>query len=170
MSTPRGRSTVSGYDPFDVGGLPRPFGPRRGLSYGAGDHRLGAQHDARLLSDGTLTVFDNRTDLPQARPRAVRYRIDESARTATLLRSITDPDVAASFCCGSARRLPNSDWLINWGQGSASIGGYKPDGERTFLLKFDSTFSYRAQPVPPGAVSAQQLRDGMDAMCASGCG
>jgi Arylsulfotransferase (ASST) len=132
-------------------------------------YTFGGQHDARLLPDGTVTAFDNRTGLSQP-PRAVRFRINESAGTATFLQSITDPDVSTSFCCGSARRLPNSDWLIDWGQGSGSIGGYKPDGERTFLLHFDSTFSYRAQPVPSGAISIQKLRDGMNAMCASGCG
>ena len=51
-------------------------------------------------------------------------------------------------------------------QGAGSIGGYKPDGERTFLLTFDSTFSYRAQPVPRACVTAQDLRQGMDAMAA----
>ena len=41
---------------------------------------FGAQHDARLLPDGTVTVFDNRTNLGQKRPRAVRFRIDEAGR------------------------------------------------------------------------------------------
>ena len=41
-------------------------------------HTFGAQHDARLLSDGTLTVFDNRTSLHDRRPRAVRFRIDRA--------------------------------------------------------------------------------------------
>ena len=54
-------------------------------------YTFGAQHDARLLPDGTLTVFDNRTNLSDPRPRAVRFRIDEQARTATFLGSITDP-------------------------------------------------------------------------------
>ena len=58
------------------------------------DYTLGAQHDARLLPDGTLTLFDNRTKLPHRTPRAVRYRINQERGTATLLRSITDPDVA----------------------------------------------------------------------------
>jgi hypothetical protein len=136
---------------------------------------LGAQHDARLLGDGTLSVFDNRTELTDPRPRMVRYRIKQAARTATLLESISDPDVPTSYCCGSARRLPNRDWLIDWGQAAwkarsgGSIGGYTPDGERTFLLSFDSTFSYRAQPVPPGAVTRRALRKGMTAICSPGC-
>jgi hypothetical protein len=128
-------------------------------------YTLGAQHDARLLSDGTVTVFDNRTGLNSG-PEAVRFSIDEQSGTATLLESITDPSVTGSSCCGSARRLRNGEWLIDWG-GHRPIGGYKPDGERTFLLRFDHTFSYRAQPVPSGVLSVEDLRRGMNAMYAS---
>ena len=119
----------------------------------------------RLLPGGSLTVFDNRSNLNQP-PRAVRYRIDEQNMTATLLQSISDPDVSVSNCCGSARRLGNEDWLIDWGQ-NQPIGGYKPDGKRTFLLRFDSNYSYRAEPVPSGAVSAKDLRAAMSAMYAT---
>jgi hypothetical protein len=133
-------------------------------------YTFGAQHDARLLPDGTLTVFDNRTNLANRMPRAVRYRIDQTTGTATLLQSITDPDVPVSNCCGSARRLGNGYWLIDWGQ-RKPIGGYKPDGERTFLLTFHSNFSYRAEPVSTGVLSVRDLRQGMSAMCSSsGCG
>jgi hypothetical protein len=133
-------------------------------------YTFGGQHDARLASDGTLSVFDNRTGLKDEKPRAVRYRIDQAAGTATLVGQVGDPAATASYRCGSARVLPNQDWLIDWGQtsrqGAGSIGGYTPDGARTFLLAFDSTFSYRAQPVPAGVLSAQDLRAGMDAMAA----
>jgi hypothetical protein len=133
-------------------------------------YTFGGQHDARLVPGGTLSVFDNRTGLNDPAPRAVRYRIDQAAGTATLVQQISDPDIAASYRCGSARLLADQDWLIDWGQnsrqGAGSIGGYAPDGERTFLLTFDSTFSYRAQPVPAGVLTAQDLRDGMDAMAA----
>jgi hypothetical protein len=131
-------------------------------------YTFGGQHDARLLPDGTLTVFDNRTGLSQP-PRAVRYRIDEQARTATLLESISDPGDPSSICCGSARRLDNADWLIDWGF-EGVIGGYEPSGRRTFRLRLTPYWSYRAEPVPMGAVSAQDLRQAMDAMCSSGCG
>jgi hypothetical protein len=124
-------------------------------------YTFGAQHDARLLPDGTVTAFDNRTYLNQ-RPRAVRFRINEGTRTATLLDSISDPDVSTSGCCGSARRLGNGDWLIYWGGPSNLTGGYQPNGQRTFLLKIFG--SYRAEPVPAGVLSAQELRQGMNAM------
>ncbi len=135
---------------------------------------LGAQHDARLLSDGTMTVFDNRSNLRHRKPRAVRFRIDEAAGTATHLGSITDPGVPISHCCGSARRLDNGHWLIAWGKDASGetgpIGGYKANGARTFLLTFELGFSYRAEPVPAGVVSAAALRQAMTAMCSSGCG
>jgi len=128
---------------------------------------FGAQHDARLLADGTVTVFDNRTNLGQKRPRAVRFRIDETTGTATLVQSITDPAVPSSYCCGSARRLANGEWLIAWGRKNP-VGGYRPNGERTFLLTPDSGWSYRAEPVPAGVVTAEDLRDGMRAMANPG--
>ncbi len=123
-------------------------------------YTFGAQHDARLLPDGTMTVFDNRTHLADQRPRAVRYRIDEQSGTATLLRSITDPQVTYSNCCGSARRLNNGHWLIYWGP-TLGIGGYEPNGQRTFFLSFKS--SYRVEPAPAGALSAEVLREAMNA-------
>ena len=111
-------------------------------------YTFGGQHDARLLPDGTLTVFDNRTDLGSP-PRAVRFRIDETAGTATLLNSISDPNVPASQCCGSARRLANGDWLIDWGEAkNHPIGGYKPNGQRTFLLDLPRRPAIEQSPFP----------------------
>jgi len=127
-----------------------------------GDYPLGAQHDARLESDGTVTVFDNRTGLGDA-PRAVRYRIDRDRSRARLVQSIADADVPFSFCCGSARRLDSGNWLIGWG-GNPVVGGYDGDGNRLFNLRLDVGFSYRAIPVPRGAVTMPQLRRAMDAI------
>jgi arylsulfotransferase ASST len=132
-------------------------------------HPLGGQHDVRLLADGTVTLFDNRSYLePDATPEAVRFRIDEQAGTATLLQSITDPAVHTSNCCGSARRLGNGDWLISWGGLGNLIGGYKSNGQRTFILKMTSNRTYRAQPVPAGVLSPQDLRQGMDVIYGAG--
>ena len=66
---------------------------------------LGGQHYARLLSDGTLTVYDNNTN-ESAPPRGVSYQIDIATQTATFVEAVNDPDVTASPCCGSAAGLP----------------------------------------------------------------
>ena len=114
---------------------------------------------------GTLTVFDNHTGL--GAPRAVRYRIDQTTGTATLLESISDPGVPDSRCCGSAKRLANGDWLIDWGgldpPNGDPIGGYRSDGTRTFLLSMDDHYSYRAEAVP-STVSGADFRQAMNAM------
>ena len=117
---------------------------------------------------GTVSVFDNRFLLGQP-PRVTRWRIDEQAHTATLIQQITDPAVHRTNCCGSARLLPDGSWLVDWGD-NGTIGGYKPNGTPTFRLKFGkSHFSYRAEPVPPGAATLQDFRQAMNARCRSGC-
>ena len=102
-------------------------------------------------------------------PRGVRYRINQTNGTATLVQSITDPAIKESSCCGSARRLNSGDWLISWGGLGNLIGGYKPNGDRTFILHLKANRTYRAEPVPANAVTLPELRQGMDTMCAGGC-
>ena len=124
---------------------------------------FGFQHDARVLSDGTVTLHDNRTGSAFG-PRAVRYRIDEQARTATLLESVSDPAVAQSLCCGGSRRLPGGNWVASWGFNPV-VEELTPSGKILFRLHFgDNLFSYRAVPVLGRQLSARALRRGMDAM------
>ena len=56
-------------------------------------------------------------------PRAVHYRIDTTAHTATWLGQITDPAIGTSLCCGSARMLANGNWEVSWG-GDDVVGEY----------------------------------------------
>ena len=125
---------------------------------------LDGQHDARLLADGDVTVHDNST-FSGGPPRMARYRIDAAKRTATLVQQIVDPAVTASSCCGSARTLPDSDVLIDWGS-TSTIGEYSAKGAPVLRLTFASGFSYRATPVPLGTVTLQQIRAGMNQMAA----
>jgi hypothetical protein len=127
---------------------------------------LGGQHDVRLLPDGSVSAYDDATNLGRP-PRAVRYAIDTTARTATLLGQVGDPAVTASICCGSARLLAGGDWVISWGN-NAVVGEYRPDGSPVFKLAFDGLFSYRIVAVAPGRLSADALRAGMDAMARRG--
>ncbi|MCW3051954.1 MAG: hypothetical protein JWN14_1124, partial [Chthonomonadales bacterium] len=97
---------------WKLGGTPRAESLAfRGDTYG----NFGGQHDARVLPDGTLTLHDNGAGLGRP-PRAVRYRLDTTAKTATLVEHVVDPDIPSSICCGSARKLSGGDWVMSWGQ------------------------------------------------------
>ena len=129
-----------------------------------GSLTLAAQHDARLLPDGTLTVYDDGTGVAGRLARAVRYAIHPRAGTATVLESVRDPNMTSqSFCCGSARRLPNGHWVVAWG-GSQRISEVKADGSPVLTILAPKGISpYRVVPIPAGRLPAQSLRDGMDA-------
>lgn len=126
-----------------------------------GGYPLGAQHDARMLADGTITVHDNGSDLSRP-PRAVRYRIEGG--TATLVASQLDKGAPSSFCCGSAR-FSNGAWLMGWGGTPLVTEFFR--GRRTFNLRFldEDAFSYRANTVH-GETSLAKLRRGMNQMVA----
>jgi Arylsulfotransferase (ASST) len=131
-----------------------------GDPYGA--ENFAGQHDPRILPDGTLTVHDNGTHRKRA-PRAVRYRIDPAARTATLVEDVRDSEAPGSICCGSARRLSGGDWVAGWG-GVPNFAELTPAGQPVFRITFSGTqFSYRTVPLEPGALSRDDLRTGMDA-------
>lgn len=124
------------------------------------------QHDARLYSDGSVSIFDNGNDgnsNPAARaPRVVRYAIDTIAATATLQEQLSDPAVTTPVgCCGSARRLSGGDWVVGWGSDNVETE-MTPAGTRVFSLS--GTFTYRMIPVLPGVLNADTLRSDMDLM------
>ena len=124
---------------------------------------FGGQHDARLLPDGTLTLFDNGTNLTRP-PRALRYRINGAARSATLLEDVRDPAAGRSPCCGNARRLADGNWVVAWG-GNPLVSEVTPLGRPVIRLRFGGgIFTYRAAPIEFGRLAPAALRDGMDAM------
>lgn len=129
----------------------------------SGGGTLCGQHDARDLGDGTITIHDNGTNCGRG-PRAVHYAIDTTARTATLIGSISDPMAPGSACCGSARLLPNGDWMADWGDNTFWTE-LTPSGNRVYLLQYTDprVFSYRVEPVEPGVFTPAQLRSAMDA-------
>lgn len=123
---------------------------------------IGGQHDVRVLPNGTVTIFNNRTDLDDEVPRAERFRIDEEAGTAKLVEAVTDPGMTVARCCGSARRLPDRSWLIAWGS-NATIGAYDEQGRPIYRMTIpDDAFTYRANPVEYATIA--ELREAMDRM------
>ena len=144
---------------WKLGGSPRPESLAFvGDTYG----NFSGQHDARVLPDQTLIVHDNGS-LVGRPPRAMRYRLDLTARTATPVEQVMDADVPGSVCCGSAFKVPGGNWVMEWG-GNPVVTELAPDGSRVFRITFTGPyFSYRAFPVSSGTVSRTALRGGMDA-------
>ena len=93
----------------------------------------------------------------------MRYALDTTARTATLLGQLNDPRAPVSNCCGSARRLSDGHWVMNWGFNRA-ITELAADGSPVLTLTFTgSVFSYRTQPLEVGMLTREELHQGMDA-------
>ena len=88
------------------------------LSGGNSDSWFSHQHDPQILSDGvTLVLFDNSNlrnlSDASANSRGQVYKIDEAARTATLVNNF---DLGYfSFALGAAQRLPNGHYHFDVG-------------------------------------------------------
>lgn len=117
------------------------------------------QHDIRRLPNGNITIFDNANqfiDEGLRGSRGVEYELDESAKTATLIREFrTDPETYSGFM-GSLQRLPNGNTVVGWGGGynpsnqPIAMTEFNPDGEVILELAFlnDALLSYRARKFP----------------------
>jgi hypothetical protein len=91
------------------------------------------QHDATLLEDGNILLFDNGNLRPDPVSRVVEYRIDEQAKTAELVWSYDDGRYTPIM--GSAERLDNGNTLIGWGQlHDPAITEVTPAGDQVFTL------------------------------------
>lgn len=136
---------ASGAPRLDIVGDPR-NGPRR-------------PHDARLVGD-VLTLFDNRSDTGGQPARAVAYRIDTAAGTATMLWQIVDPGGRSSPGLGSTRITSTGTVLVGWGGGIQPVfGEYRTDG--TPLLEITQVAggdAYRIVKEPTSAFSTTALR------------
>ncbi|HKP92067.1 MAG TPA: aryl-sulfate sulfotransferase [Thermoleophilaceae bacterium] len=131
-----------------------------------GERLFGGQHDARLWTDGTVTVHDNGSwrDRP---PVMDRFRIDPIAHTATLLERISNPGIRISKAIGSTRKLAGGNWVTSWG-GAPVVTEQTPDGAFVRAFAFaDGRWSYRAVPIERGRLSASSLRRGMSKMVAA---
>lgn len=115
-------------------------------------------HHGRL-NGNVLTVFDNRAQTNQP-ARAVAYKIDVEAGTATMLWQLPRTDGQFSFGLGNTTVLDNGGVLVNWG------GGLEPmftefSAAREPVLDVTQPGAgrtYRVYKEPPAAFSPAQLR------------
>lgn len=93
-------------------------------------HEFYSQHDARILNNGHLTLFDNGAHRNPKFSRVVEYQLDESLKTANLVwqYSPTPSFYAGSMC--NAQFLPNNNWLVSWaGWSGRAFSEVTPAGE-----------------------------------------
>ena len=95
------------------------------------------QHDARIHPDDTLTVFDNGagTDVTTHKSsRGIVVRLDEDARTATLVHEYPAPKPISATSQGDMQLLANGDYLIGWGS-QPEYTEYDADGHVLYDVK-----------------------------------
>jgi hypothetical protein len=94
--------------------------------------RFDYQHNIRRLADGTLTLFDNSAAPPTKKAsRAITIRLDEKAKTATLVNAFTHPDKLLASSQGNNERLPNGNEFVGWGS-QRYFTEFSPKGEVLF--------------------------------------
>jgi hypothetical protein len=121
------------------------------------------QHDARLLSNGDVTVFDDHGAPTTAGvARGVEYAIDHTANTATMVWQFLGNE--SSLYEGSFRREDDGESVICWGGNSAptdarAITEVDANGNDVFDIAFEPIASpYRGVKVPPTMLDITRMR------------
>lgn len=122
------------------------------------------QHDARLLENGRVALFDNHTALNQP-ARGMEIALDYSAGTAaTVWEYAAKPPWLNSLAMGSFRSYPSGERVVGWGVlGSAtpSPALTETDAEGNVLLEIDLVNggrAYRALKAPASQFDRDVLR------------
>jgi hypothetical protein len=107
--------------------------------------RFAWEHDARTHADGTISLFDDEGDPPEAKQsRGLILDVDETAMTANVKSQYTHPSkplLAGSQ--GGFQVLPNGNVLIGWGA-EPYFTELQADGSPVLDGKFAKGTSYRA--------------------------
>jgi hypothetical protein len=118
------------------------------------------QHDPEALGNDVYSVFDNEaagvanTGVdPTAEfglSRTVRFKLDERARTATLLQSYNQPDALTAPSQGNAQTTADGNLAVGWGS-LPYFSEYDTAGDLLFNAAFPAGVnSYRAYLLPWG--------------------
>jgi hypothetical protein len=130
--------------------------------------RFAWQHDARSHADGTVSLFDDEGDPPEAKQsRGLVLNVDESAMTANVKTQYTHPSKSLlAGSQGSFQVLPGDDVLIGWGA-EPYYTELQADGTLVLDGKFAKGNSYRAfrfdwtgQPTDVPAVASARSASG----------
>ncbi len=127
---------------------------------------FGWQHDVRRQPDGTLTIFDD--EAPPVPARGIVLAVDETKRTASLVREYRRPTANLVQSQGNVQVLATGNVFVGWGS-TPFYSEFSRDG----VLLYDATFptsvqSYRdyrfewvGEPADVPAIAAEPSGTGM---------
>lgn len=106
------------------------------------------QHDAQRRRDGTITLFDNSAtedaaDQVAQYSRAIRLRVNEGTKTATLVRDYVPTVLRSAWAMGNMQELPDGGVFVGWGT-TGGMTEFDADGNVRYDASFaDGSASYR---------------------------
>ena len=136
------------------------------------------QHDARRVSEGVLTVFDNGTDGPvrtESQSRGLALDVDESRRKVTLRRQYLSPQRLRAGAMGSVQTLPSGRVLVGWGVSSHTIEFTAGGGVLSDFALPGGMYSFKGSLLPwsgdphhrPAVAARREARTGNTVVYAS---
>jgi hypothetical protein len=141
--------TATGATVWRLGGKHSSFALGRGV-------RFAWQHDAELLPEGNLSIFDDEAGPPEgSQSRALVVALNQTTRKASLARQLTHPGTRIlTQSQGNAQALPGDEEFVGWGE-----VGYASEFSAAGALSFDLHLppggsSYRAYRMPWSATPA----------------
>jgi Arylsulfotransferase (ASST) len=169
----RNTSTVYKIDPMSGEVIWRLGGKKSDFEMGEGT-RFAYQHDARRLSDGTITIFDNGGWNGGEHSRGLVLELDEDGMTVSLVREYLHPYEQHADTQGNMQTLPKGNVFIGWGS-EPLFSEISSNGELLFNARFPPKvesyrafrFPWKGQPSDDPAMVAERGSDDKATLYAS---
>jgi hypothetical protein len=104
---------------------------------------VSAQHDARIMPNGRLSVFDNSGITDGSKGRICEFEIDEENNTFTLVKVLRQKEDVVSLIMGNVQNFPDGAKVSGWGSGQPNVAEYDKDGNLLLTIELPA-FNYRA--------------------------
>ncbi|MEJ2548084.1 MAG: arylsulfotransferase family protein, partial [Gemmatimonadota bacterium] len=123
------------------------FGGRRNEFSFVGDPKgtFQRQHGVRVVNPGEIQLLDNSDEAPS---RFVRYRIDESAETATMIWQYIDGPGIHTLVGGSTQAYEDGGGLVSFGREGRVVEVDASGNRRWELTGIDDLYVFRTQRIP----------------------
>ncbi len=123
-------------------------GKRSSISLGSGT-ATAYQHDATVLPDGNISIFDNgAVPVIHKQSRVLIESINQAAKTASMVAQIEHPTPLSAGSQGNVQMLPNGDYFVGWGA-EPYFSEFSPSGQLLFDAHMVGNYqAYRSYRFP----------------------